>query len=1426
LRQDRGSGNSRKKKLKKKPTYGPPTPAGRGNVAGPPTPKRAGTGGQAGPPTPPRLRSKEAQDAERAKKRTAGPPTPKRLTPVRQEIERRRGKERLRMGPPTPDRFKTKNVPVNRVAQLRNLRTRLEEVGGESEVGKRDPVTGRKYRTTVEQLAGQVRYRSMSDKQRDAYKKRLIQSAGSRKSGVDAAVSAPAAKALEQTTRPLHAVAGGVDAAVRGENVLKGAERGITLKDRKTFSDVLKSAGVKNKTVAGVAGFGLDLVADPLTYGKLTRLSPKQHATRQAQRSTVDAAKATTKAAKAEAKGQTRKAARKTKQAEKHGARAQAKMKRAEKASDATGIQAGFSGKVPFGPRFEVSTKGKATARVGKKLAPAAEAGRSSKVGRVMNALVRPTARRPKLTREQDEAFRYAERKRRAGQAAADRKSFRRGQAYTRFKVDDAAVIRARERAAKEPLLDTRQAKRRTVEHKTLTSAKRKLEVARRREQRERGRVEVASRASQRKTLGIALARLDKGKIKSPVAREAVERFKDAAKARNEAARELSAARKVYRNAHWQGGARRSGARTLYTAEERKAATSRLKVAERVMEQANDAYKVARAQLDRAAEIEAGRRAARQESDQIANLNRQPPRTLSRLERARGEVQRAETNLAAAREAAKGKRKTERVLVDSKTGKPYAEAMAGAERYGLDDLPAKERAVAETLGDELDTLKVRQKQAGTLKAERENYFPHRVKPTSTLSRIRRGKIAKNPYAKERTDPRPIHEIEAERAAKGKPQLFTEDIAPTVAEYTQKAERAIVDANFLKEVKAIGKPLNADTLRRMTDDEGLYRITGDGFAPVRQPNGRDLDADQVKALIDAGEDVTILPRTIGDTIEQAGSRRLEATREAIRFINKPQQWWKGIVTVLNVPFYYARNAMDDTFRMWESDGDLVSLIRAGRAIKELALHERRLGRQLRPEDVKGTIMVGGKEVPLRRFLDEAIEDGATRTGFFAGSDLPEESLKSAGRKLKPMQKVRQWGQNMEDIPRLASYLSARNRGYTRREAASHVRLYMFDYDELTDVERALRATAIPFYTYMRKNTALQAQMLVSRPGKLAAIEKARLEANKLGTDSDEYRATVDRLAKTGAYTKDELERLRRGEFEPFLTAKDQQAVPIVVDGKLVYPPLGITDLNRIPLATTWETLKELPRTEWDLAMQMLGPAIKLPVEFFQNYSFFFKDAIFRDKDNPEAERWVPAPTWASKIPGMEGLVVTRKDKATGKTIPQWPAKFDYFIRALGPQLGFATTIATPTKNQRGQSAKDRLVTQATGIRFVDLEHRLIAGAMERAFNRLGEIRARKADLDDTPKGKSSDGFYYSREYQRLVNEEQRLTKVIDRLRAAQTGVKPKEPKRLERRPLPPQAEMEKEFREFEKELADPEAEFREFERDLRKEQARQRIVSGK
>ncbi len=69
--------------------------------------------------------------------------------------------------------------------------------------------------------------------------------------------------------RPSRAIAGGVNAAVDEDprtNVGSSVLAGLLGRETNTFSDVLGNLGVDNKYARSIGGFGLDVLADPLTY--------------------------------------------------------------------------------------------------------------------------------------------------------------------------------------------------------------------------------------------------------------------------------------------------------------------------------------------------------------------------------------------------------------------------------------------------------------------------------------------------------------------------------------------------------------------------------------------------------------------------------------------------------------------------------------------------------------------------------------------------------------------------------------------------------------------------------------------------------------------------------------------------------------------------------------------------------------------------------------------------------------------------------------------------------------------------------------------------------------------------------------------------------------------------------------------------------
>ena len=63
------------------------------------------------------------------------------------------------------------------------------------------------------------------------------------------------------------------------------------------------------------------------------------------------------------------------------------------------------------------------------------------------------------------------------------------------------------------------------------------------------------------------------------------------------------------------------------------------------------------------------------------------------------------------------------------------------------------------------------------------------------------------------------------------------------------------------------------------------------------------------------------------------------------------------------------------------------------------------------------------------------------------------------------------------------------------AAMRTKKYLFDYQDLTDVEKGLLRRVVPFWTWTRKNVPLALETLVTQPGKVSALGKVQAEAEK-------------------------------------------------------------------------------------------------------------------------------------------------------------------------------------------------------------------------------------------------------------------------------------------------------------------------------------------
>jgi hypothetical protein len=161
------------------------------------------------------------------------------------------------------------------VRQVRSAQSASGKRGGVAgvslpfkEKGLTRPYGVKRYSPAVrsnDQLLGDLKFFRLSPSDQ---RRHVIASAPAPSKG---AAGVATAEVLRQLSRPGYASAGAARAAVRGENVPRAALRGVKLKDKYLYGDVLREAGWRpksalGKTLESAVGSALDIGLDPTTY--------------------------------------------------------------------------------------------------------------------------------------------------------------------------------------------------------------------------------------------------------------------------------------------------------------------------------------------------------------------------------------------------------------------------------------------------------------------------------------------------------------------------------------------------------------------------------------------------------------------------------------------------------------------------------------------------------------------------------------------------------------------------------------------------------------------------------------------------------------------------------------------------------------------------------------------------------------------------------------------------------------------------------------------------------------------------------------------------------------------------------------------------------------------------------------------------------
>ena len=188
-----------------------------------------------------------------------------------------------------------------------------------------------------------------------------------------------------------------------------------------------------------------------------------------------------------------------------------------------------------------------------------------------------------------------------------------------------------------------------------------------------------------------------------------------------------------------------------------------------------------------------------------------------------------------------------------------------------------------------------------------------------------------------------------------------------------------------------------------------------------------------------------------------------------------------------------------------------------------------------------------------------------------------------------------GKFTENQDRLIHYAARIKQGMTPKHAAEMSQKFLFDYSDLTFFEQNVMKRIIPYYTWLRKNTPLQMEMLLDEPGKFRNISK--ILGGIEGMVSKE-----DRIDKrwVNDFARDWIQL-------PFkVTNPDGREEPVMLNPNL---PMG--SLNDIPDVT------DISGTARNYANK-LNPLLKIPAELLLNKHTYFDSPIV-NKNNSFAQK---------------------------------------------------------------------------------------------------------------------------------------------------------------------------------------------------------------
>lgn len=328
------------------------------------------------------------------------------------------------------------------------------------------------------------------------------------------------------------------------------------------------------------------------------------------------------------------------------------------------------------------------------------------------------------------------------------------------------------------------------------------------------------------------------------------------------------------------------------------------------------------------------------------------------------------------------------------------------------------------------------------------------------------------------------------------------------------------------------------------------------------------------------------------------------KKLIKIFDEVQTWWKKYTLGLR-PAWHTRNAFGNFWNAYLIGG-LTDPLRYGEAAAIQKSMQVGKGKVVGASDyivgkVTGKALDKGAEVrgtgmTREEIFDEAIKRGVYESGMY-GQDVGTGAARSSNvigsTEWSVINKAFAAGKTVENNARLALFIdsiakgvkAAGRKGQTKfkpdeiekilDDASINVRKSLFDYGDLSEVEKRYMKRAMPFYTWTRKNIPAQLQAIALHPDR----------ANKLNILVAGLQSGVQRI------DSNDIDEWIKDQYPIFLNAEDSEQTYTFITA-LSYLPTA--ELNRV---------FQSPEGMAHMFSQMGTPLLKVPLEIMFNYDTF-------------------------------------------------------------------------------------------------------------------------------------------------------------------------------------------------------------------------------